>query len=68
MPVRTRVGNAALFLTQYPERDDIIIEAHEDDGMKTVYLVAGMYIVHDNALGMFRDDLEAEQLNWEYPE
>lgn len=63
MTIRTRVGNAGLFLTRFPERDDILVEEFQD-GDRPVYLVVGMYVVADNALQMFRDDIEAAQLNW----
>jgi len=54
-PTRTRVGTAALFYTASPERDDMIVEEIEDN----LWLVMGEYVVRDNAMSMYLDDIIA---------
>ncbi len=61
MPVRTHVGNAALYLTVHPEQDDLIVLEYDDD----VWLVLGNYVLCDNAMHIYTDDLTHALLNWD---
>ena len=58
-PTRTRVGTAALFYTASPQRDDMIVEEIEDG----IWLVMGEYVVRDEAMSMYLDDLIANLFN-----
>ena len=60
MAVRTHVGNAALYLTAHPDKDDLIVLEYDDD----VWLVMGNYVLCDNAMHIYTDDLVHSLFDW----
>lgn len=60
MPVRSRIGHGALYLTAHPERDDLIVEEVEE----SIWMVLGEITVSGKAMELYRNDLAAALLDW----